>query len=509
MGSPVGFSRRPVAGRVRRFPAVRRTLLQVGSPLLGREFDNALWTVVMTERFWKQRLTTRALLPLLAAGLVGWLLWGDRLSARAGSGPGRNGLVAAVHRGDFVDELLVRGELDSSNNTEVRCEVQSLNGQWFRIIDVVEEGTYVRPGDFLIQLDPAPLQTELNRQLIIVEQARAAVVRARVAFESAEMAKREYLNGEYALARKLIERNLKVAENSARRARAYLQASRTLYAQGYITQQQLEADEYALKKAESDLQFVQTSLRILDRVTKAKRMADLESYVAIGRVNYDTAEYALERHEQRLKEIEEQIEKCTIRAPVAGEVVLNHLHHYGHSHMVQPGELTMENRVLIRLPDPSRMHVRVKLREHQVSQVRSGMSVRMTLEAFPEVELRGEVIKVNEYPEPADWYSPDIKEYLALVSIETPMAGMRPGLTADLMICIDETHDVLQVASQAVLTQADGDYCIVADRGGYRSCRVTLGPNNGRTVVVEEGLREGDLVVLRPSAVLSQVAFPE
>ena len=480
-----------------------------GGTMAAERFGNAWWTVVMTKWFWKRRLTTRAVLPLLAAGLVGWLLWGDRLTARAGSGSGKNGLVAAVQRGDFVDELHARGELDSSNSTEVRCEVRSLNGQWFRIIDVVEEGTYVRPGDFLIQLDPSPLHTERNRQMIVVEQARAAVVRARTAYESAEMAKREYLNGEYALARKTIERQLKVAENSARTARAYLQASRKLYAQGYITHQQLEADEYALKKAESDLQFVQTSLRILERVTKAKRMADLESYVAIGRVNYDTAQFALARHEERLKEIEEQIEKCTIRAPVAGEVVLCHLHHYGHSHMVQPGELTMENRVLIRLPDPSRMHVCVKIRENQVSQVRSGMSVRMTLEAFPEVELRGEVIKVNEYPEPADWYSPSIKEYMALVSIETPMAGMRPGLTADLMIRVDEAHDVLQVASQAVLTRADGDYCIVAEGGGYRAARVKLGANNGRTVVVEEGLREGDLVVLRPSAVLDQVSLPE
>lgn len=463
----------------------------------------------MQRSYWNRRLASRLALGLTSAALAAWFLWGDRLLARSNALGGRSGLTAVVVRGEFLDELPVRGELDSSNNTEVRCEVRSLNGQWFRILDVVEEGTYVRPGDFLLQLDPTPLITERNRQLIVVEQARAAVVRARTAYESAVVAQREYLNGEYALARITLERQLKVAENAARTARAYLEASKKLYAQGYITRQQLEADEFAMKKADSDVRFARTKLRILERVTKVKRLADLQSYVAIGKVNLESAEFALSRHEERLREIDKQIELCTIRAPVAGEVVLNHLHHFGHSHMVQPGELTMENRVLIRLPDPSRMHVKVKLREHQVSQVRSGMPVRITLEAFPNVELRGEVIKVNEYPEPAEWFSPSIKEYLALVSIETPMAGMRPGLTADLLIRIDYIRDALQVPSQAIVSRDDGDYCVVAGPDGYRVRRVVVGPSNSRVTVVEQGLHEGETVLLRPATLLDQAVWDD
>ena len=446
---------------------------------------------------------------LLAVPLLVVLpLFGRGMLSHGGGTSDEEALLCGVSRGLFLNELPARGELDSARNTEVRCEVRSRYGTWVRILDVVEEGTYVQPGDFLIRLDASNLETDRTQQLIVVERSRAAAIAAKTAYESACVAKEEYLNGEYALARQKLDQALQVAENQHKRAKDYLDASRKLFARGYITEQQLEADQFALKTAETDLRSNRTKLRILERITKVKRMADLESAVAVGKVKLASAEFSLERQEEFLADIEEQIEKCVIRAPVAGEVVLAHLYHEGHSHMVEPGELTIQNRVLIRLPDPSNMQVRVKLRETQVAQVQPGMSVRMQLEAFPDVELRGEVVKVNEYPEPPDWFAPSVKEYLAIVSIATPIAGMRPGLTAQLRILVDELPDAVQVATQAVLTHGEQDYCIVATGNGYEARQVTLGSNNGRAVVVESGLAEGERVVLRPTAFLDQVEMP-
>ena len=132
----------------------------------------------------------------------------------------------------------------------------------------------------------------------------------------------------------------------------------------------------------------------------------------------------------------------------------------------------------------------------------------MELEAFPDVELRGEVVKVNEYPEPPDWFTPSIREYLTIVSIETPMAGMRPGSDRRTADSGRRTARRLAGGHAGRADHAEQDYCIVATGNGYEAREVTLGSNNGRTVVVESGLAEGEHIVLRPTAFLDQVEMP-
>jgi multidrug efflux pump subunit AcrA (membrane-fusion protein) len=442
--------------------------------------------------------------PLLLALVI---VVGMRTHVGGDAGEGEP-LLCRVYREPFLHELPIKGELESERNTEVRCEVRSRFGSWVRILDVVDEGTYVRQGDFLVRLDSSQLETERTQHLIVLERAQSLVVQTRTAYESAMVAREEYLNGEYALQRQTLDRALQLAKHREKTARNYLEASRKLLAGGYITGQQLEADQHALVAAETDANFAETRLRILDKLTRPKRLADLDSAVAVGKVKLESAEFTLKTHRETLAEIDEQIGKCTILAPVAGEVVLAHLHHEGHSHMVMAGEETIQNRVLIRLPDPSRMQVRVKLREDTVAMIRAGMSARMRFEAFPDVELAGAVIKVNEYPEAPQWFAPSIKEYAAVIGIDTPMAGMRPGLTADLKICVDQLPDAIQISSQAILARGKRNYCIVYDGHGFEARLVTLGPTNGRAVVIEDGLQEGERVVLRPGNYVDRVELP-
>jgi multidrug efflux pump subunit AcrA (membrane-fusion protein) len=184
------------------------------------------------------------------------------------------------------------------------------------------------------------------------------------------------------------------------------------------------------------------------------------------------------------------------------------MYHDDHAHMVAPGEQTMERRVLVRLPDPTRMQVKAKVSEEKIALVEPGVEASIALEAFPHAQLRGEVVRVSEFPEPESWHGASVKQYQTIVRVDDPLAGMRPGLTADVKLSLQRLDDQLQVPCQAVFRRGEQDYCISAEGGQWEARPVTLGPTNGKTVVIRSGLAEGEPVVLCAAAHRDDVELP-
>ena len=80
---------------------------------------------------------------LLIAGGVGLGVW--RMSTRNRQ-EGPVIITHTVQRGLFENEVVERGEVESSENVEVRCEVRSRGNSGVAILEVVKEGSYVEEG---------------------------------------------------------------------------------------------------------------------------------------------------------------------------------------------------------------------------------------------------------------------------------------------------------------------------------------------------------------------------
>lgn len=62
-------------------------------------------------------------------------------------------ITDTVRRGPFDHIVLEDGEIESSENQEVICQVKSRAGSGTPILWVIDEGTYVKKGDKLVELD--------------------------------------------------------------------------------------------------------------------------------------------------------------------------------------------------------------------------------------------------------------------------------------------------------------------------------------------------------------------
>lgn len=128
-------------------------------------------------------------------------------------------IVERARIATFVHDVVERGEVESSANVNVTCEVQSQNAEGVRIIEIVPEGATVKAGDFLVKLDDAKLSTDRATQQIAVNTAASALSQAEYEREALLFAKQEYELGKFKEEEAKLESELLVAEENIRRWR--------------------------------------------------------------------------------------------------------------------------------------------------------------------------------------------------------------------------------------------------------------------------------------------------
>jgi len=458
---------------------------------------------------------------VLAVPLIAWFGLPRLTLSSEDGGP----LTHVVQRGSFVHEVTEHGNVESAKNVEIRCEVES-HGAGTMIIWIIPEGTYVEPApdwkpeepgedppDLLVKLDSSSLEKERTKQQIVCNTSEAVVIQARNNYETAKIAKEEYLKGTYEKEKEEIEAQIAVAQENLVRAEEYLEYSELLHAKGYISDRELQANRFDVRKKEIELEKAITSMRVLEDYTKPKMILQLEADINTTRARLESEEHSHQLDVDELTRIEEQIAKCTIRAPQAGQVVYANEtdRRGGQEVIIEEGTMVRERQEIIRLPDSKNMQVEAKINEARVSLVKVGMPATIQLDAFTDMKLHGTVQKVNEYPEPSGWWSGNVKEYDTTIRIDDfpPDLELRPGMTAQVSIRVEQLDDVLLVPVQAVFEHGGKHYCALRHGEDWEARQVVIGSTNDKEVVIKEGLKAGEEVVLGAVRFRDKLGLPE
>ena len=433
---------------------------------------------------------------LAGAGALSALLWFD--DGEEGNSQQIEPIYEEAKVAEFRLEIVEPGEVESAENVEIKSKVKSRGSGGVSILEIIPEGTLVKKGDFLVRLDDAGLQKELLRQRISVHQANANLVKAQADVEAAKLALQEYLSGTFRQNEEQLESAEFVAKENFRRAEEYLAYSQKLAAKGYVSEAQLEADQFAVEKAVKELDLAQTRLEVLRTHTQKAKVNDLNASILTTEARLESARNSYELELTQEREIEDQIVNCTILSPADGEVTYANENNKGV--VIAEGEEVRENQTIIRLPDSSRLLVQAKINESRVEQVKTGMKCRITIDAIRDVELEGSVQSVSDYPWPAfDRYRAHIKEYGTKILINDAPKGLRTGMTAKVTILSELIEDALQIPLPAVFRKKGQAYCLVAGEDEELELReIELGPNNMSHAVVRSGLQEGESVVINP-----------
>jgi len=416
-------------------------------------------------------------------------------------------------RGPFDHIVLEQGEIESSSNQVVTCEVKSRGGNGVAILWVVDEGTKVKKGDKLVELDASELETREKEQKIAVITAEARLATAKAQLEQAVIARKEYIDGEYKTAEKQILASKATAEQDLRKAKLAIESSERLVAKGLVKSLQLEADRYAVANAQNKLDIADAELSVLQNLTKQKMLVQYDSDIEAATASRSAAESELLEEQAEYEDIALQIKKCILYAPSDGVVV--HANRYSSrggnaEFVVEAGATVRERQELIRLPDPTLMQVSCKINESRVTLIREGMPAKITVDAIPGLKLVGRVKKVNRYAEPGSWMSSSVKEYATIVEIIDPPENIRTGMTAEAQIFVEQLPDALQVPIQALYEHGEDFYTLVRQGDTtFETAVVEVQATNDQMAAIASGLDDGDAVILNLRDHLDLMDLPE
>jgi HlyD family secretion protein len=356
-----------------------------------------------------------ALLVLIVAGgasFGGWYFFAHRNATLPGL------ILHKVKKENMQITITERGSLESAENNELSCGVKAKqpNAPATSIRWVIDNGSIVRKGDRLMDLDDSTLQDQHNDQEIKVVTAEGALRQAEqdylIALSDAEGAIQtqatlrevskitldEYVKGQFQQLKIDAENKVTMATSDLAmwEERAAWSDRMSRPGRQYVTTSQAEADQARLLSARLTLNNLEKQLEVLSKLTKEKTQTDLQGKIdeaqrALDRAKLQakakelkadsvlqTAKLTYEKELMKLRDIDREIDKCYLRAPQSGMVVYyveERARWSATPTMIAQGESVKEGQKLISIPDLTRMQVNARVHEAMVSHVRGDVTV--------------------------------------------------------------------------------------------------------------------------------------
>lgn len=191
------------------------------------------------------------------------------------------------------------------------------------------------------------------------------------------------------------------------------------------------------------------------------------------------------RAQRAVEDAEDLRRRSVIFAPSGGTII---------EFPVRTGDAIGMNQTLARIAQEQDLRLIADVDELDLPNIESGATARFRLDAYPAVELTGEV----QSTAPAARQQGGATVFATTITF-APQPGLdvRPGMNADVTIVTDERENVLLIPERALRTVGTRSFVLVVDGDDTREREITLGYRGQGHVEVVSGLSEGDRVVLR------------
>ncbi len=370
---------------------------------------------------------------------------------------------AVVRRATFTSTVTASGEIVATRYADIGSSVMG------RIVSLpVRENDRVRAGQVLARIDAVQAESEAAGAR---SQVRALEAEAQVAAEILSASRSE----------------LAAAEARARDAMQLADRKQRLFEQGLIP-----ASEYETARAAADA----TEAQVLSARAAIER----------GGAAENAAARRIAQAQAQLRRAEDLLSKTSIVSPINGVVTRLQVRE---GEMIVIGIQNQPGTTLMTISDLDGIDAEVKVAEADVLRLELGQAARVTLEAVPGRGFTGRVVEIGASALPVTGSGASAREFKVVVRLDSPDAGLRPGLTCDAEITTSQKSDVLTVPLQSVVLRpaADGSEqtgVFVIRDGRAVFTPVTPGIIGGLDIEVS-GVPEGERLVVGPYQTLREL----
>jgi HlyD family secretion protein len=464
---------------------------------------------------------------LLFSG-TGLLLLLFAASASLRSEPARGEIPTVTAERRTLEVTLVEpGTLQAARSVTLASEIRSNRA---KIVSILGDGTWVRPGDVVVAFDRTPFEEERDKLAAELHDAAATVVRAeqerklsvakaeeglesaRARLKIAGLQQEAFTKGSGPITVREAEIVAAEGRSELDRAREELADMERMLERGFVSEAELSRQRTRVtdleRRASLAGQKFETARDVLvprDLERAKTEAADAREAVARAEaVLYHTHEFyraAVQSAERRvdaartaLRAAEAALEQTSIQAPIEGFLVLQEIPLDTGKRKPQVGDSVWSGQPIATIPDLSQMIVETRVREVDLHRVATGLEAAIEVEAYPDLRLAGRIDFIGSLAEPeadAPW-----KYFAVRVGLERSDPRLRPGMSARIAYALDRAADVVVLPIDAVFTAGDRSVCYVRRDGTIWEEPVGLGKRNETHVEIRSGVAPGEEVLL-------------
>ncbi len=473
------------------------------------------------------------------AALIGIALIAIWLRAVRG-GEASDAVVAtfAARKGPLTISVPVTGAIKAREQAVICNQVQGRSS----IVWIIPEGTEVKKGDRLVELDTSYLRdhrlvhesrvenataacTVAEEDLAVIQnQAISDVHEAETVLLLAQRDMEKYRDGEYPNKVNAAQNEIALAEEELAGAEETLRWSNRLFEEKYISLTEKQVDSLSRSRAYIKVQIAKNNLRLLEQYAGRREIARLESDVFQAKMALErarrrakanlvrvearvtTRRRILEHEMERLADVDDQLAKSVLVAPADGMVIYATTVQRGGARMfdsrqpLQEGVQVFERQELFYLPVAKSCMAEVNIDESSLDKVQLGLPVRVKVAAVGGKEFMGTLARIAPLPDPQSmWMNPDLKRYLSQVYLDETDPSLRTGMSCRVEIVVAQYDEAIYVPIHAVVRVKGRPTVYVLKSDGTQEERpVEVGLDNNSMVRVTHGLEEGESVVMAP-----------
>jgi hypothetical protein len=148
------------------------------------------------------------------------------------------------------------------------------------------------------------------------------------------------------------------------------------------------------------------------------------------------------------------------------------------------------------LPDMSEVISETYVKEIDISKIKVGDRVRVTFDALEGVIINAKINSIARVGE--DHKDFDMKVFKVLIHLDESNDGLKPAMSSNNEIILANKEEALFVPLKAVIRENGEDFVFLSNHGEKVKTLITTGFENEEFVLIENGLQEGDKVILNP-----------
>jgi HlyD family secretion protein len=437
--------------------------LDAGTGVLKvKERVNARWKTLRLNQHKKLILIIGGVALLAMAGIY---YWGNRSTAPTY-------MTARVERGNLRNTVTATGTLQAVTTVQVGSQASGTISALY-----ADFNSLVKKGQVVAQLDPAVSKAQVDQSRAALQQAQASLQLARAAVANSRAgvsdsqaralaAKSTVQNSQAGVSSS--EANLAVLKAQQDDALSYLRQQESLVKSGVVAQREYDVALTAYKTAEArynqaaaqlnQAKFSEQSAAGAGVAQSVAQVQQSQAQVQQSQAQVQQAQAQVQQAQAALRLAEVNLTHTTIVSPIDG-IVVSRTVDVGQTvaaSLSAPTLFTIAN-------DLKQMQVIANIDQADIGLVEQAKSVKFSVDAFPGKDFDGKIQEMRLNPTNVQ----NVVTYNVVIDVSNPEQKLKPGMTANLTITIDERNNVLKVPNSALrFTPVDANGQRIGGGGG-------------------------------------------